>query len=69
MQTLIWQRYYLSNTQKFKALMKLKLCIILKLFLNFSDSESWRSYKLYSCKNMYPTSTFASLIYARAIPQ
>ena len=30
--------------------MKLEPCIILNLFLNYSDSESYYSYKLYSYK-------------------
>ena len=32
-------QYYYSNTQTFRILMKLEPCIILKLFVNFSNSE------------------------------
>ena len=35
--------------------MKLEPCIILKLFLNFSDSGPEYSYKLYSYKNLCST--------------
>ena len=37
---------------KFQVLMKLEPCIILKLFLNFSNSENLHSYKLYFYKNV-----------------
>ena len=39
-QKLIYKQYCNSNTQTVKVIMKLELCIILKLLLNFSDSET-----------------------------
>ena len=50
---LIYKQQYSSNTKKILALMKVESCIILKLFLNFSDSEPGYSYKLYSLKSVY----------------
>ena len=41
---------YDSNIQTPEVLMKRRPCIILKLFLNFSDSEPYYCYKFYSYK-------------------
>ena len=38
-QKLIYKHDYKSNVQKFQVLMKLEICHILQLFLNFRDSE------------------------------
>ena len=51
------------NAQKFQVLMKLEPRIILKLFLNFSDSEPLHSYKLYFYKRKSVYIIFTELIY------
>jgi len=51
-ETLIYKQHCNSNAQRFKVLMKLEPCIILKLFLNFSHSESLYSYNLHSYKSV-----------------
>ena len=55
MEKLIYKQYFNSNTQKFLVLMKLGPCIIPKLSLNSSDSDSEYSYKLYSYKQQFVT--------------
>ena len=50
---MIQKPYYDSKTQKFLVLLKLEPYISLKLFLNFSDSGSQYSYKLYYRDNEY----------------
>ena len=58
-QKFIYLQYFSSNAQKFYVLMKVELCSILKLFLNFSNSEAFSLINF--SKVLYKKCVFSSL--------